>query len=282
MVLIIGVALAGGAVYLAQGYIEEYRTALDEERATNIDLTQIAVARKSLEYGDIITPDMVAFVRWPVQAVPDGAFATKKEFFSKGEDELRVALRPIVRGEPVLTDKISEPGEGAGLVSLLEPGMRAFTIRVDVQTGVSGFLRPGDRVDVFWTGNAPDPETGKERNTTMLIETAVELIAVDQSAETTLVGANVAGTVTAQVTPQTVARLAQAQNSGRLSLALVGSRDVAVASAVDYGIDIDRDTLLGIRRPEVVEAEPVVEEETCSIRTRRGAEVVEIPIPCAE
>ena len=49
--------------------------------------------------------------------------------------------------------KVTDPGEEAGVTSQLEPGMRAFALRVDVASGVSGFLRPGDRVDIYWTGS---------------------------------------------------------------------------------------------------------------------------------
>ncbi|MEM9435984.1 MAG: Flp pilus assembly protein CpaB [Pseudomonadota bacterium] len=277
LVLIVGVALAGGAVYVAQGYISQHQDALARERASNVPLTDIVVALEPLRYGDEITLERVTMMRWPVPSVPEGAFMSPEDFFSKGPEELRLALRNIEQGEPVLAVKVTEPGEGAGLTSLLKPGMRAFTIRVDVQTGVSGFLRPGDHVDVFWSGASA--ATDQERagtEITRLIEPNIELIAVDQSAETERSGANIARTVTAQVSPQQVARLAQAQNSGRLSLALVGARDDSIASVME----VDQRLLLGIEEEEkVVQAD---EPEVCSIRTRRGAEVVEIPIPCAD
>ena len=271
LVLILGIALAGGAVYLAQGYIGQHRAALAKERASNVPLTDIIVAKAQLKYGDELNSESFKLVKWPVPSVPEGAFKSKEELLSKGEDELRLVLRPIEKGEPILAVKVTEPGEGAGLTSLLEAGMRAFTIRVDVASGVSGFLRPGDRVDVFWTGNNGNARRGGD--VTKLIEPGVELIAVDQSSTNDANTAVIARTVTAQVTPQQVARLAQAQNSGRLSLALVGTKDVTIASAND----VDQSELLGIEEEIVVEAE---QERTCSIRTRRGADVVEIPIPC--
>ncbi|MEM6277380.1 MAG: Flp pilus assembly protein CpaB [Pseudomonadota bacterium] len=274
LVLIVGIALAGGAVYMANGYISQHRAALAKERASNVPLTDIIIAKEAMKYGDEITLEQVALIKWPVPAVPEGAFKSPDELFSKGEDELRTVLRAMEKGEPILAVKVTEPGEGAGLTSLLEPGMRAFTIRVDVQTGVSGFLRPGDRVDVFWTGQGGgDGRRGND--VTMLIETAVELVAVDQNSASDTSGAAIARTVTAQVTPQQVARLAQAQNSGRLSLALVGAKDDGIASAAD----VDQNMLLGVIEEQVVEAEVA---ESCSIRTRRGAEVVEIPIACTE
>jgi len=70
-----------------------------------------------------------------------------------------------------------------------------------------------------------------------------------------------------------VARLAQAQATGRLALSLVGQGDEAAAGLVE----VDSRALLGIQAKVEVAAEA---ERVCTIRTRKGAEVVEIPIPC--
>ena len=161
-----------------------------------------------------------------------------------------------------------EPGEDAGVSSRLAKGMRAFAIRVDVASGVSGFLRPGDRVDVYWSGRTADTEVTK------LIEAGVRLIAIDQIADEDRSSPTIARTVTVEASPNEVAALAQAQSTGRLSLSLVGAEDDTVAGAVE----VDQNQLLGIKPQEVVTVE---QERVCTIRTRRGAEVVEIPIPCA-
>lgn len=111
---------------------------------------------------------------------------------------------------------------------------------------------------------------------TRLIQTNIELIAVDQSAGSELTGATIARTVTVTARPEQVAALAQAQSTGRLSLALVGTEDDTVASLVE----VDQRSLLGLSEAEA----PIRAEEprVCTIRNRRGAEVVEIPIPCAD
>ena len=174
-------------------------------------------------------------------------------------------------GEPVLTLKVTDPGRDAGITSRLTAGMRAFAIKVDVSSGVSGFLRPGDQVDIFWTGSSPGRDSSG--NITKLIETAVRLVAIDQSANDDIGNTKVARTVTVEATPQQVAALAQAQGSGRLSLALVGTGDVAQVGP----IEINQNELLGIEAREIVRVE---QEEACTIKTRRGAEVVVIDIPC--
>lgn len=140
-------------------------------------------------------------------------------------------------------------GAGFGIgrdTSRLKRGMRAFTIKVDVASGVSGFLRPNDLVDICWTG------TGDQinRGFTQLIQPGVEIIAIDQSATGEITGASVARTVTVQITPQDVALLAQAQTTGKLSLSLVGEGDDTVSGE----IQVDQRQLLGISEPEPVVA----------------------------
>jgi len=76
-------------------------------------------------------------------------------------------------------------------------------------------------------------------------------------------------------TPQQVAALAQAQSTGRLSLSLVGALDQTTSQV----IEVDQSRLLGLEAAEAPEP-PQMEEERCTVRTRRGAEVVVTPIPC--
>ncbi|MEL6564308.1 MAG: Flp pilus assembly protein CpaB [Pseudomonadota bacterium] len=277
LVLVAGVALAGGAVYMAKNYIGQYQAALAQERAQRekiVPTVPVFVAERQLKYGEALTAEDVRTVDWPETAIPEGAFTEDNPIFPDGVTDPRVVLRAMEKDEAILAVKVTEPGEEAGLTSRLERGMRAFAIKVDVATGVSGFLRPGDRVDVYWTGRV-DQTLGQGRGeVTKLIEAGVKLIAIDQNTQGDLEGATIAQTVTVAANPSQVAGLAQAQSTGRLSLSLVGAEDDTIAGK----IEVDQRALLGIAaQAEIAEVE---EEQTCSIRTRRGADVVEIAIPC--
>ena len=84
-------------------------------------------------------------------------------------------------------------------------------------------------------------------------------------------------TVTVAVNPQQVGALAQAQSTGSLSLSLVGNLDDTVAEA----IEVDQRSLLGLAEaPQIQEVREAPRQQVCTIRTRRGAEVVETPIAC--
>ncbi|MFD2739189.1 Flp pilus assembly protein CpaB [Sulfitobacter aestuarii] len=277
LVLMLGIALAGGAVYLTKDRIAQYQHAHAQAQAALakvVPTKPVYVATKSLQYGQPLTAEDVRAVNWPEDAIPEGSFHEESVLFPENSDELRVVLRAIEKDEAIMAVKVTEPGEESGLTSRLERGMRAFTIKVDVSSGVSGFLRPGDHVDVYWTGRVNFAGQGSNGDVTKLIEAAVKLIAVDQSANARMGEAVIARTVTVAVSPAQVAALAQAQSTGRLSLALVGVGDDTIADA----IEVDQRSLLGIAAQEAKVEAP--REKVCTIRTRRGAEVAELPIPC--
>ena len=276
LVLIVGVALAGGAVMMAQKYISAHKTALAQANMARQDVvptTDVMVAARALRYGERLNKEDVLIVKWPVNALPEGVFTEVPVLFPDNTEDNRFVLRAMEKGEAIMAVKVTEPGKDAGLTSQLERGMRAFAIRVDVSSGVSGFLRPGDRVDVIWTGNVGEVE-GSRGEVSRLIRSGVQIIAIDQIAGGDLTGANIARTVTVSAPPADVLALELAQQTGRLSLSLVGAEDDTVASAME----IDQRSLLGLG--EIEAAPQPVEEKVCTIRTRRGAEVMEIPIPC--
>ncbi|MBS9718829.1 Flp pilus assembly protein CpaB [Pseudohalocynthiibacter aestuariivivens] len=270
LVLILGIGLAGFAVYMAKGYMGTYQAELARERAARaaiVPTVDVYVVTREIKYGERVTVEDLRAVKWPETAIPEGTFHTMEEIFPEGEAKYRTAVRTIEKDEAVMQSKLTETGQIAGITSRLQPGMRAFTIDVDASTGVSGFLRPGHRVDVYWSGQSQNQEVTK------LIDSGIDVIAIDQSANEERESARVARTVTVQITPQQVASLAQAQATGRLSLSLVGNNDDTLATA----IEVDQNRLLGIVEQQRVEVE---QERVCTIRTRRGAEVVEIPITC--
>lgn len=277
LVLIVGMGLAGFAIYMVQGYFQQQNAALEAQYAAiqqAVPTVDVYAVNRVMEHGEQITADDIIMIKYAEPFLPEGVFRTEEELFSEGPDELRVVTRQMEANEPILAVKVTNPGEVAGITALLARGMRAFAIEVDVSSGVSGFLSPGDRVDVYWTGRVDGIGSGGSNEVTKLIEAGVQLVAVDQTSESGRTGATIARTVTVQVTPDQVAALAQAQATGNLSLSLVGREDDTIAGA----IEVNQASLLGIV-PEAPTAAPEI-EQVCTIRTRRGAEVLEIPIPC--
>ncbi|MCJ7873019.1 Flp pilus assembly protein CpaB [Marinovum sp. 2_MG-2023] len=320
LVLLLGIGLAGFAVYLANGYVNSYRVALAKAQSSeSVATIEVFVATERLNYGDRLEKSKVRVVKFPRAAVPEGTFLERGSAapYSKPWDELdedtqehlktlataqyrpkrdglrikdipdlfpdtgeeRYVLRSIEKGEAIIASKVTEPGQDAGITSRLGDGMQAFSIKVDVASGVSGFLRPGDRIAVYWTGRVSsfaDESARGSNDVTKLIESGVKLIAVDQSAYGDKASTTIARTVTVSARPQQVAALAQAQSTGRLSLALVGAGDTSEVGPVE----VDQMSLLGLTAPVPQEVVEVEREQICTIRTRKGGEMVEIPIPC--
>ncbi|TDT75197.1 pilus assembly protein CpaB [Litoreibacter halocynthiae] len=271
LVLVVGVALAGFAAYMAKNRFDQYQAkvaAQEKLLKSNVPLEAVFTVKRQIAYGETLTKDDVQIIAWPNNAIPEGAFQKGEDLFP-ATGALRTVLRVMEKDEAVMASKVTEPGEDAGVSSRLSKGMRAFALRVDVSSGVSGFLRPGDHVDVYWTGNS------QGREVTKLIDTRLQLLAVDQIADGDRSAPTIARTVTVAASPAEVGALAQAQSSGRLSLSLVGAGDDTEVAAVE----IDQNQLLGILEEKAIEAKAA---KVCTIKTRKGADVVEIPIPCAE
>ncbi|MCB1405215.1 MAG: Flp pilus assembly protein CpaB [Rhodobacteraceae bacterium] len=267
-ILGIGLALAGFGVYMAKDYVNQTEAAIAAAHASQatrpvLNTTPVLVATRPLRYGEPIGVTDVRPISWPADAVPPGAF-TDMTSLIPDPSRPRVALRAMEPMEPLLAVKVSQPGQPAGIAAMLTPGNRAFTIRVDQNSGISGTLRPSDTVDIYWTGRGANGEV------TRLLSSGVRIIALDENADQDRSFNGVPRSITVEAEPEMIATLAQGQSTGRLSLSLVGLDEDVAAGAVQ----VDARSLLGIEtRVEQV-------TERCTVRTRRGSEVVLIEIPC--
>jgi len=273
LVFLLGIGLAGFGVSMASQVFQADRAELNKLRkqsAQALKLGDVVIVKtKELRYGQTLRRKDVELVKWPLNTQPKNAFQSLEALFGDEGEEPRSILRTMERGEAILKTKVTEFGQDAGVSTRLSKGMRAFTLRVDVASGVSGFLQPGDRVDVFWTGR------DRGAPITKLIIENVSLIAIDQIADVDRNRPIVARTVTVEVSPQRVAALTQAQNTGKLALSLRGAEDESLIGR----LEVDQDALIG--REKIVKKKVVV-EKTCSVKVRKGADVVSIPTDCPE
>jgi pilus assembly protein CpaB len=273
VVLTAGLGVAGFGVYMAQAYVSQTEQALasmqaEQSQRPALETVELLVAGRALRYGEPIVAEDVRKITWPAESVPEGAFMNLEALLPDPRRP-RIALRAMELNEPVLAVKVSEPGQPAGIAAQLAPGMRAFTIRVDAGSGISGNLRPSNLVDVYWTGRA-----GDDGEVTRLIVSGLRTIALDDVADQDRNISGMPRTVTIEAPPEVVASLAQGQATGRLSLSVVGLDDTTSVAA----FQIDRRSLLGMETP--VEQQAAEAQRRCTVRTRRGGELVETEIPC--
>ncbi len=273
LVLAVGLALAGAAVYVAQGFINKNQAAVQQEaaiRAKTGGLVEVYVVNKPKDYGDVLKPEDVQPIYWAKNALPDGVFFKKEDLFSPDSKAVRYVQRQMEKFEPILAVKVTAQGEQIGLNGSLAMGERAFAIQVKA----ADFLQPGDRVDVYWTGSV----NGVDGEMTRLIENQLKIIALDHDAKAKQTNGEIQNrTVTVAVSPEQVGRLVQAQATGNLVMSLVGHGDTVETGKVD----VTTAGMLGIvaAAPAALPLAPVA-EKTCTIKTRKGADVIETPIPC--
>ena len=98
LVLLLGMGLAGFAVYMVQGFVSDQQTALAQERAKAAEIvptTKIYAPTRTVLYGEPLTKDDVALIDYAIKYIPEGAFATFEELFPEGEGTPRVVLRQM-------------------------------------------------------------------------------------------------------------------------------------------------------------------------------------------
>jgi pilus assembly protein CpaB len=203
------------AVFVAQAWINnqaESRMKSLEAQKKPIATRTIVVAAKPLRFGTELTAAGLREIPWAENAVPSGAFSTIAELTG---GQRRAILSPIESNEPVLSWKITGPGQRATLSAVLREGFKAVTVRVNDVDGVAGFVLPGDHVDVVLTRQAD-----KNAATTDVVLQNARVLAVDQSADERAEKPAVVKAVTLEVDTTAAQKLSLAASVGNLSLVL--------------------------------------------------------------
>lgn len=219
IMLVLAIACGGGAIWAGQRWLDnatsERMRAIEAARP-EISFGTILVAAHPLRYGEAVGSRDVKAIPWPGNDLPAGAFASVADFTKDGN---RTVLFPIEASEPILSSKVTGPGERAALSRLIGEGNRAVTVRVNDVAGVAGFVMPGDHVDVVLTTT--------ERADVILQD--LRILSIDQTADERSDQPKLAHTVTVEASPENAQRLVLAQSIGTLSLVLRKAGEIAVA-----------------------------------------------------
>ena len=171
----------------------------------------VVVAANDIEVGVKLESHDVRVITIPQSAAPPGAFVALSQVMGRG------AVLPMSKGEFILPAKLAALNAGAGLPSMIPPGMRAVSVRVNDVVSVAGFVQPGTRVDVLATGTQGN---GNDRQTTTVLEN-VAVIAVGKSLDRNAApDAQTAPVITLLVSPDDAQKLALVSQEGRIQLSL--------------------------------------------------------------
>jgi len=157
--------------------------------------------------------------------VPKNSFNTAESVIGK------VTTSTIYAGD-LITDKRSAKHLGGSTLSaLIAVNYRAISVRVNDVVGVSGFILPGNYVDVLSTRVLRSGSSGPRAKIKTLLEN-IKVLAVDQEAATDKEKPAIVRAVTLELLPQQAEVLVKAMEEGKIQLTLRNPLDDEEAEPV--------------------------------------------------
>ena len=207
IIAIVLAVLSGTLLFLYLGNLES-------SSGPTIETEAVVTAVRDIPAYTTIDGTMLTITNVPKGAAHPKAARDVAEVVGKTTDGA------IITGEQILTAKLNT--EESALSYIVPKGMRAITISVDEVTGIAGFIKTGDYVDVMSTTTT---DYSKESTTTLVIVQDVKVVALDKK---TVSAKSEDGSLTAAtytyitliVTPQQSVRIAHGYASGPLFVVL--------------------------------------------------------------
>ncbi|MCC4263838.1 Flp pilus assembly protein CpaB [Oceanimonas baumannii] len=259
LLFVLSVVFGVAAAYMANNWLSQQSQAAKAQAEGKT--TQVVVAAVDLTPGAPIEPIHVQLKNIDTRLVPPGALTSLEQAQSM------VAKNNLYRGDVLRIERLAPAGEGSTLSVLLEPGMRAVTVRVNDVIGVAGFLLPGNRVDILFT----------EGSSTRTVLKNLKVLAVDQTQHTDENRPKLVRAVTLEVNPEQAERLVNASSNGRIQLALRNPNDEQ-----EPVIETTVAAVAEQPRPEVAEPEPapkpVVRPRASTIDLIKGTSQQQVPV----
>lgn len=151
-------------------------TSVENENVTPTTITvevpqvsTVVVAKSDIAPRVTISENMVEVKEVPADSVPSGAITSLSEVLDKP------ARINILAGDIITKRKLYLSSEQSGFVGAIPPDCRAVSINVNNVTGVAGFAKPGDYVDLLLV------EKNDSTATTSIILQDILLLSVNQN-----------------------------------------------------------------------------------------------------
>lgn len=189
--------------------------------------TRVAVltAAEDIPLGTVLSQDMLG------QRMLPQAYLEQRHIRAKDAEQVIGApvSMTVKAGESLLwSDLATMQADRRELASLVQHGMRALTVTA---SGESVLIRPGDRVDVLFTGGDQlTVDTVPPSTVTLLQNVLVLAVAGDTGGprEVKKRGARRSSGVTLSLTPEQAQLVAYARSNGRLELVVRNPEDILV------------------------------------------------------
>ena len=226
-------ASAGLATFAATMF---YRFATASATHAAPQMTSVVYAAAGLPVGARVRAADLKLVAVPVSVKPHDSFARLEDVID------RPVISTILQDEPILRERLAEPGSGAGLAPIIPHGFRAVSVRVNDVIGVAGYVQPGMKVDVLVTGHPPQ----SDETFTRTVLQDIPVLSAGQVLQPEPKGQAINATVvTLQVTPHEAEMLTLATDGGHIQLVLRNSTDTAVQTIAGAQLS----TMYGVSKP---------------------------------
>ncbi|GAB4324198.1 MAG: hypothetical protein Kow0074_16980 [Candidatus Zixiibacteriota bacterium] len=202
-ILVLALILAAVATGMVTLYIKN--TAARAEAGPL--LVPVVVSATDLSFGNTLEESDLKIAMFPQESVPKGAISSIDSLIGQTNKVF------LAQDEPILVSKLSSIGGGLSLK--IEPPLRGVSIKVDKVSGVSGFVLPGDRVDVIALINQT---SGSRDALAKTILQNIEVLAAGEQTEKKGNQPTTAQSVTLLVDNEGAEKLALAQSEGKLHL----------------------------------------------------------------
>lgn len=224
-IIVLGVAIgaAGLAAVMAKGFIgkKPEKTVVEVNK---VPMVPVLVAAKDMSMGERMIDASIAWRDWPKSNVIE-LMITKEEMPEAltAFQNARARL-PIFKDEPVLDQKVVQPGQRGFMSAILPKGYRAVSVGVSERSTAGGFILPNDRVDVLLTRKVDAGGDGGKKVNTETVLTNVRVLAINQTFRQETSNEHVTvtegKTATLELDPRQAEVLAMVKSAGELSLAL--------------------------------------------------------------
>lgn len=163
--------LTGIAVFLFATELQNGNTQI-----VQTNMVSVVVAATDIRENTTITAEMLTTEQFTEDTIPETV--VKDTFYLIG----KVVKYPLKKGEQFLIDKVLVIGdqENYELADRVQSGYRAFTLSVDEVSGIAGYLKTGDKVDIIITKSIDGVST-----TSYLLQD-ISIIAVGNATQNTV------------------------------------------------------------------------------------------------
>ena len=126
-----------------------------DEKPTQVDMVHVVVAKQDIAPKTIIKESMVELREMPASVVSNDAARSVGDIVNKP------AKVQIMKDDIVTTRKVLMDITMAGFTGDIPPECRAVSIAITDVTGVAGFAKPGDYVDIMLIAKGDEKMTGR-------------------------------------------------------------------------------------------------------------------------